>query len=56
MGAYQPSTLIDFLRGQAVELETLFLEPFRRARAQGVETPRLAALCEILRSLEVQHD
>ena len=51
MGAYQPSTLIDFLRGFPIELEALFFEPLRRAQARGVSMPRLAALCEILKSL-----
>ncbi len=48
MGAYKPSTLIDFLRGQAVELEALFLEPLRRAEGKGVPVPRLRSLCAIL--------
>jgi 2-dehydropantoate 2-reductase len=33
MAAYKPSTLLDFERGQPLELETLFLEPLRQARA-----------------------
>ena len=48
MGAYKPSTLVDFLRGQPVELQTLFLEPLRRAEGKGVAVPQLRALCEIL--------
>src|SRR5581483_10484159 len=36
MGAYKASTLLDFERGQALELESLFLEPLRRARGAGV--------------------
>jgi 2-dehydropantoate 2-reductase len=48
MGAYRASTLIDFERGQALELESLFLEPLRQARKAGVPTPRLAALCSVL--------
>jgi 2-dehydropantoate 2-reductase len=51
MGAYQPSTLLDFLRGQLVELETLFLEPLRRAEQKGVAVPRLRALCAVLAKL-----
>ncbi len=51
MGAYRASTLIDFERGQALELESLFLEPLRQARKAGVPTPRLAALCSVLSSL-----
>jgi 2-dehydropantoate 2-reductase len=49
MGAYKASTLIDFERGQELELESLFLEPLRLARQAGVECPRLAALCEVLK-------
>lgn len=55
MSAYRPSTMIDFLRGQPVELEALFLEPLRRAQRAGAETPRLAALCKVLAALEASH-
>ncbi len=51
MGAYQPSTLIDFLRGFPVELDALFVKPLRRAQSRAVSVPRLEALCEILISL-----
>lgn len=51
MGAYKASTLIDFERGQPLELESLFLEPLRRADRAGVNTPRLAALCDVLSRL-----
>jgi 2-dehydropantoate 2-reductase len=52
MGAYKASTLIDFERGQALELESLFLEPLRQARQAGVKAPRLEALCQALRDLQ----
>jgi 2-dehydropantoate 2-reductase len=52
MAAYKPSTLLDFERGQPLELETLFLEPLRQARAAGVDAPRLARLCAVLSALE----
>jgi 2-dehydropantoate 2-reductase len=48
MGAYKPSTVLDFENGLALELQTLFLEPLRQARTAGVETPRLANLCRVL--------
>jgi len=32
MGAYRASTLIDFEKGQPIELESLFLEPLRQAK------------------------
>ena len=51
MGAYRASTLIDFERGQPLELESLFLEPLRQARRAGVATPRLESLCGVLRAL-----
>jgi 2-dehydropantoate 2-reductase len=51
MGAYKASTLIDYERGQELELEGLFLEPLRRARQAGVPCPRLAALCGVLEQL-----
>jgi len=52
MGAYKASTLIDFERGQPLELESMFLEPLCRAQKAGVPAPRLAALCEVLRQLD----
>jgi 2-dehydropantoate 2-reductase len=51
MGAYKASTLIDFERGQPLELETLFLEPLRQAKAAEVEVPRLERLCAVLKRL-----
>src|SRR5437667_8326990 len=52
MGAYKASTLIDFERGQPLELQSMFLEPLRRARKAAVATPRLAALGEVLKALD----
>ncbi len=51
MGAYKPSTLLDFERGQPLELESLFCEALRQAQKAGVATPRLAALCAVLSDL-----
>jgi len=51
MGAYKASTLIDFERGQPIELASLFLEPQQQARRAGVPTPRLEALCAVLQQL-----
>jgi 2-dehydropantoate 2-reductase len=51
MGAYKASTLIDYERGQALEVQTLFLEPLRQARQAGQTMPRLSALCQILAGL-----
>jgi 2-dehydropantoate 2-reductase len=52
MGAYKASTLLDFENGQRLELESLFLEPLRQAKRAGVATPRLAAMCEVLKALD----
>ena len=52
MGPYKASTLIDFDRRQALELNSLFLEPLRLAQAAGVQVPRLAALCRVLAQLD----
>jgi len=51
MGPYKASTLVDFERGQELELEALFLAPLDAARRAGVATPRLAGLCAVLRQL-----
>jgi 2-dehydropantoate 2-reductase len=52
MGAYKASTLLDFELGRPLELESMFLEPLRRAQTAGVSVPRLAALCEVLQQLD----
>lgn len=51
MGPYKASTLIDFERGQPLELHSLFLEPLQSARRAGVRAPRLEALCATLTRL-----
>jgi 2-dehydropantoate 2-reductase len=52
MGAYKASTILDFERGQPLELNSLFLEPLRQAQVAKVPTPRLAKLCEVLQMLD----
>lgn len=56
MGAYRASTLIDFERGQPLELASLFLEPLRLAREADVSTPRLSALCKVLCGLDAARE
>lgn len=51
MGAYRASTLIDFERGQELELDALFFEPLRQAKKAGVATPRLEAMCSVLKAI-----
>lgn len=52
MGPYRPSTLIDFLEGRAIEVDAIFAEPARRARALGVAAPRLEQLTALLARLD----
>jgi 2-dehydropantoate 2-reductase len=49
MGPYQPSSLVDYLAGREVELESIWGEPLRRAQAAGAHVPALAALYAELR-------
>ena len=51
MGAYRPSTVVDFDKGRPFELESMFLEPLRQARAVKVSVPRLEALCVVLEKI-----
>jgi 2-dehydropantoate 2-reductase len=52
MGAYKASTLIDYERGQPLEVASLFGEPLRQAQQAGVPTPRLSALTCLLAALD----
>jgi 2-dehydropantoate 2-reductase len=52
MGAYKPSTLIDFEAGRPLEIEAIWGEPLRRARSAGAATPRLEELYEKLKTID----
>lgn len=52
MGAYRASTLIDYEQGQPLELDSLFLEPLRRAQTAQVATPLMATLGRVLSGLD----
>ena len=54
MGAYRPSTLIDFLEGRELEVEAIFGEPLRRAHALGEPAPRLELMTALLRALDAE--
>jgi 2-dehydropantoate 2-reductase len=54
MGAYKASTLVDFENGRSLELEALFLEPLRKAKQSGMNSPRLEKLCEVLKTLDAR--
>ncbi|WP_404425396.1 2-dehydropantoate 2-reductase [Nibricoccus sp. IMCC34717] len=49
MGPYKPSSLIDFLAGREVEVESIWGEPLRAAQQAGVSVPNLERLYERLR-------
>lgn len=44
MGAYQPSSLIDFVENRPVEVEAIWGEPLRRGQAAGFDMPELKKL------------
>ena len=54
LGAYKPSTLIDYVAGRPLEIEAIWGEPLRAGVAAGAAMPRLAALYERLREIDRQ--
>ena len=52
LGAYKPSTLIDFENGKPLELEAIWGEPLRRATAAGASMPCLEELYSPLQALD----
>ena len=55
MGAYKPSTLLDWEAGKPLEIEAIWGEPLRRAAAAGAKTPRLEMIYTLLKSLDAKH-
>lgn len=53
MGPYKPSSLIDYLEGKPVEVETIWGVPLRRGLAKGIEMEELRRLYAELSSLTV---
>jgi 2-dehydropantoate 2-reductase len=51
MGSYKPSTLLDWEAGRDLEIEAIWGEPLRRARAAGAQTPRLEIVYALLKAL-----
>ena len=51
MGPYKPSSLIDFVEGRAVEVESIWGEPLRQAKSVGASVVRLEMLYSLLKSL-----
>ncbi len=52
MGAFKPSTLVDYLAGLPLEIEPIWGEPLRRGQAAGVRAPRLEQLYRELIALD----
>ncbi len=51
IGDYLPSSLLDYRAGKPVEIESIWGEPLRRGKAQGVAMPHLEALYSRLKEL-----
>ena len=51
MGPYKPSSMIDWQQGRAVEVESIWGEPWRQGRAAGAKLPRLELLYHLLRQV-----
>lgn len=51
MGPYRPSSMIDFVDGRPVEVESIWGEPLRQAKAAGVATPKLEMLYALLKGI-----
>ncbi len=49
MGAYRPSSMIDYVEGREVEAEAIWEEPLRRAARAGAALPRWERLGEAIR-------
>jgi 2-dehydropantoate 2-reductase len=56
MGAYRPSTLVDFEAGRPLEIEPIWGEPLRRAMNAGARTPRWQELYASLKEIAVSQD
>lgn len=51
MGAYFPSSVVDFLEKRPIEVESIWGEPLRLAQAAGANVPRLAMLYALIKQL-----
>ncbi len=49
MGAYRPSSMIDFIEGRSVEYDAIWGEPVQRARKLGVRVPQMERLAMRIR-------
>jgi 2-dehydropantoate 2-reductase len=53
MGAYKPSTLLDFEAGRPLEIEAIWGEPLRRAEAAGAHVPRMELTYSLLKHVDL---
>jgi 2-dehydropantoate 2-reductase len=53
LGAYKPSTLIDYQAGRPLELEAIWGDPLQRAMRAGASMPRLEELYAELKALDL---
>ncbi len=51
MGAYQPSSMLDWQAGRPVEVEAIFGEPWRQGTGAGAVLPRMEMLYELLKKI-----
>ena len=51
MAAYKPSSMLDYVAGREVEVESIFGEPLRRGQSKNVVMPRLETLYYLLKGL-----
>ena len=52
MSGYKPSTLQDWESGKPLEIEAIWGEPVRQARAAGMQMPRTEMIYELLKQLD----
>ena len=51
IGAYKPSSMLDFLAGRPVEVESIWGEPFRRGTSAGAQMPCLGLIYAQIKAL-----
>ena len=56
MGAYRPSSLVDFQTGRPLEVDSIWAAPLDAARQAGVRAPRLSLLHALLQRLDPARD
>lgn len=52
MGPYKPSSMLDYVNSNPLEVESIWGEPVRQAAAIGIEVPQLKALYEKIARLD----